>query len=139
MDLLLAWQAPDRVLMATSHQHTFALWEHVLAIVLGLVFIKYLGQFLNLLTKKLVKNLTLKSSLNEKETIPQVQLKVSGLSCQGCVRRLEGSLLKNQSIINCKVSDNLDQLLVNGDINYEQVKSLVEEAGFEAHELIKDI
>ena len=80
----------------------------------------------------------LKNSPNDKET-KQVHLKVSGLSCQGCVRRLEGSLLKEQSIINCKVSDSLDQLLVNGEINYEQVKSLVEEAGFEAHELIEDL
>ena len=138
LDLLLAWQAPSSIFMTSDHHHTFAWWEQILAIMLGLVFVKYFGRSLSLVTKKFINNLVFKTSSSDKKT-KQVHLRVSGLSCQSCVRRLEGFLLNDQSIINCKVSDSLDQLLVNGEITYEQVKYLVEEAGFEAHELIEDL
>ena len=134
LDLILAWKAPASVFEVLSHQHEFALWEQILAGLLALTFSKYLVQYVSLSLKKFKS----RQAMTETQKIKQLRLKVSGLTCQGCVRRLEGALLQNQSIVECKVNSSLDELKVNSELEYEQVKSLVQEAGYEAYELIEN-
>ena len=128
LDLLLAWKAPESILQQASHQHHFAWWEQVLAGILALIFIKYILQYLKLVLTKMTR----RQSAENGQAFQEQQLAVSGLTCQGCVRRLEGALLQKKGIVACKVNEQLDELTVNSDLSLDEIKSLVKEAGYEA-------
>ena len=61
----------------------------------------------------------------------ELEVGVSGLTCQGCVRRLEGNLLSREDVEMCAVNDKLDSLKVQGQIDIAELKDAVISSGFE--------
>lgn len=130
LDLGLAWHAPESVLIKPhDHQH-FALWESIGALITLVLFVKYAFSWLKhtWISRKAHQE-------TEDGQAKHVELGVSGLTCQGCVRRLEGNLLAREDIDSCAVNANLDRLQVRGDIEMNQLKQAIRDSGFEPQEL----
>lgn len=137
LDLFLGWHAPPTILESAAHQHSFAWWESLLALLTFLIFLRYFMQWLAFLLVKAKANARSKEQMIT--THQEIHLGVSGLTCQGCVRRLEGTLLQKDEIAFCEVSSNLDQLTVRGDIHLSQLREMIIETGFEPLDEIKSL
>ena len=69
------------------------------------------------------------------DAAPRVELDVEGLTCNGCVRKLEGKLSGAEGVTGVEVVREEDaprgHAIVHGAIDLERVRDLVREAGFE--------
>ncbi len=126
LDLGLGWTAPVSLLNQSGHQHRVALWEHLLAFICALLFVNYAWSWLRYQLQKF------RSSRHgeERDGTRPLQIGVSGLTCQGCVRRLESGLLARGDVIECQVNEGLDSLTVHGTLSLLELQEVVREVGF---------
>jgi hypothetical protein len=132
LDLLLGWRAPAD-LMIKLHKHEYALWELILAAVLGVWMLLQISGWLKesaLWARRLLGRANHKSSEGMLLTSQEHTTPISGLKCQKCVRRLKNALLSRGDISECEVSEELDTLWVRGDLSAEELSLAVTAAGF---------
>ena len=112
----------------SSHEHNhFALWELGAALITLILFARYALEWVKhqyLLSQSRRTNA-------KSEASRELEVGVSGLTCQGCVRRLEGNLLSREDVEMCAVNDKLDSLKVQGPIDLAELKDAVISSGFE--------
>jgi len=59
-----------------------------------------------------------------------IQMNVSGMTCQGCVSKLESALRKQPGVRGVRVELDPGKAIVDGDIDRERLRQAVEDAGF---------
>lgn len=127
--VLLGW-AFDFVLpgpgSSLAHQHAETSWVAVLSAagLLGLLAwfaVDDLRAFIRAVGAKKASDATQRCTL---------VVDVQGLSCQGCVRKLENALRLEPGVVDTEVSLELAQARVRGSVEEARVRELVEQVGF---------
>lgn len=129
LDLLLGWEAPAQ-LKAHLHNHHPAWWELIFAVGLGswmlFMLIQWSRERLSALWKRL-------SPTSGSDASRELSLEVSGLTCQGCARRLKGALNARIDVDDCSLNEELNQLRVRGALSLQSLAKVVREVGFTPH------
>ena len=133
LDVGLGWRAPAD-LHAHLHEHQHAWWEITLSVILGAWLLLQISLWcqerLSILKKRISPQRALQSGAK------LIELEVSGLTCQGCARRLRGALSARDDVIECAVSDDLNQVSVRGSLSLDTLVNAVNEVGFTPHPTI---
>jgi uncharacterized membrane protein YraQ (UPF0718 family)/copper chaperone CopZ len=107
---------------AETHQHGAALWEMASAVVLVALLLYFAAaDARRFLAARLIQT---KSTL--------IETGVEGMTCNGCVSRLEQALRGEQGIRSVTVTLKPGRAQVTGTISKEQLQRLVDKAGFKA-------
>ena len=135
LDWGLGWQVPaDLIVNLHAHEHDG--WKMIFAGVLGIWMLMQLGGWLR---EKMLWLSPLLSRGNQRIDTSDIlhdqehDVPISGLTCQGCVRRLKSSLMSRNDISECRVSPELDQLWVRGQLSVEDLSRAIHSAGFVSH------
>ncbi|GLR65304.1 cation transporter [Marinospirillum insulare] len=64
--------------------------------------------------------------------MPTIELKLMGLTCNGCVNKVTEALMANEAIESVEVSQ--DSASITGSITADQAIDIIEGLGFEAEE-----
>lgn len=64
--------------------------------------------------------------------MPTLELKLMGLTCNGCVNKVTEALMLNETVESVEVSQ--DSASITGEISAEQAIEIIEGLGFEAEE-----
>lgn len=64
--------------------------------------------------------------------MPTLELKLMGLTCNGCVNKVTEALMLNEAVESVEISQ--DSASITGEISAEQAIEIIEGLGFEAEE-----
>ena len=130
LDLLLGWHVPAE-LELMLHEHHGAWWEITTSVILGLWMLNKMRAWIQERGAWLRRLMGVGERAHHTQDAPQeIKIPISGLTCQGCVRRLKSALLSRGDINECQVSDELDVLWVRGRLSVEELNLAVTSAGF---------
>ncbi len=62
-----------------------------------------------------------------------LKIKVEGMSCQHCVKRVDNALKDVEGVVSAKVS--LGEVIVEGNVSQETLKEIIEDAGYDVEEI----
>ncbi len=106
-----------------AHDHSAAWWEALLAGLLCLLFVRFAVDDLR------------RWFARRRDPGPagsQIEVTVSGMSCEGCVRHLESTLLASEEIDQAIVTLDPPRARIRGTAKPEAVQALVAKAGYQA-------
>jgi len=109
----------------TVHGDHDSMWAVASAVLLFLLFLRYA-------TDDFWRWLKTRQTLNAPISASQVVLEVQGMTCGGCVSRLERELKEASGITSATVILDPGQAIVDGELDAAQVAKLIEDAGFKA-------
>lgn len=64
--------------------------------------------------------------------MPTLELKLMGLTCNGCVNKVTEALMLNEAVESVEISQ--DSASITGEISINQAIEIIEDLGFEAEE-----
>ncbi len=64
--------------------------------------------------------------------MPTLELKLMGLTCNGCVNKVTEALMLNEAVESVEISQ--DSASITGEISVDQAIEIIEGLGFEAEE-----
>ena len=62
-----------------------------------------------------------------------LKVKIEGMSCQHCVKRVDNALKDLEGVISAKVS--VGEAVIDGNVSEELVKETIEDAGYDVEEI----
>ena len=62
-----------------------------------------------------------------------LKVKVAGMSCQHCVKRVDNALKDVAGVVSAKVS--LGEVVIDGNVSQEVIKETIEDAGYDVEEI----
>jgi uncharacterized membrane protein YraQ (UPF0718 family)/copper chaperone CopZ len=65
---------------------------------------------------------------------PQIEIGVSGMTCGGCVSKLEGALRKEKGVTSVEVTLDPGRAIISGSIDRRRLRQLIEQLGFKVLE-----
>ena len=107
------------------HHHHVPLWQVFLS---GVFLIVLLLSFYRLLVPKIKGLFGMRKS--EGEAHPAITIKVSGMSCKNCARKVTESIEKLSGVKSVDVDVKKGQVRVTGSVPLDDVKKAVEDAGY---------
>lgn len=119
----------DELIDTTAHVHAMnmsheAWWAIGSAVILLLLLLRYAASDL----KRYVSQKRMASA----DLSNHVVVHVEGMTCGGCVSRLEGVLKDTEGVTSAVVTLKPGKAIVEGSINQEEVSAIVDGAGFKA-------
>ena len=118
-----AW-LPTAVTDAVQHGEHHPWWASATAVVLALLFVRYaMSDLMHALNAR-------KARVGTGAT--RVVLGVEGMTCGGCVSRLERELKAHDGVTLASVSLEPGQAIVEGELNQDEVVQLIKDSGFNA-------
>lgn len=119
----------DRVLSASGvsqhvHEHPITWWGVASAVAL-LALIAWFA------ISDLMRKLASRKPLDAAGNVPATTVPITGMTCQGCVGKVEANLKRDPDVRSARVTLDPPQAVVVGNISDQRVRELVESAGFE--------
>ena len=117
----------DELISTTAHTHSMTMshdawWATGSAIILCALLLRYaLGDLKRFISQQRMASADLSNHM---------VLQVDGMTCGGCVSRLEGVLNGTEGVTSAVVTLKPGQAIVDASINQEEVSAIVHEAGF---------
>ena len=62
-----------------------------------------------------------------------LKVKIEGMSCQHCVKRVDNALKDLQGVVSAKVS--VGEAVIDGNVSEDLVKETIEDAGYDVEEI----
>ena len=62
-----------------------------------------------------------------------LKVKVAGMSCQHCVKRVDNALKDVAGVVSAKVS--LGEVVIDGNVSQEVIKETIEDAGYDVEDI----
>ncbi|MGM9974849.1 MAG: heavy-metal-associated domain-containing protein [Clostridiaceae bacterium] len=62
-----------------------------------------------------------------------LKVKIAGMSCQHCVKRVDNALKDLQGVVSAKVS--VGEAVIDGNVSEDLVKETIEDAGYDVEEI----
>ncbi|WP_426350709.1 heavy-metal-associated domain-containing protein [Alloiococcus sp. CFN-8] len=62
-----------------------------------------------------------------------LKVKIAGMSCQHCVKRVDNALKDLQGVVSAKVS--VGEAVIDGNVSQDLVKETIEDAGYDVEEI----
>ena len=62
-----------------------------------------------------------------------LKVKIAGMSCQHCVKRVDNALKDLQGVVSAKVS--VGEAIIDGNVSQDLVKETIEDAGYDVEEI----
>jgi len=105
------------------HEHALSWWAHGSAGVLFLFFLWFgLEDFRGWIKSR---------SKTSPATVPTIEFSVSGMSCGGCVKKIERAFEGQDQVDSVTVSLDPGQAIIHGSIKSEDARAMIEELGFQ--------
>ena len=114
---------PTPLTHADAHSHGTAWW----AIASAIVLIAWVARFAWTDLRRAITHFTTSDIAGSP---PSTTLLVTGLTCQNCVNRLEGSLMADDAIRLAKVDLDTGEVTIWGDASAERLQEIITAAGF---------
>ena len=130
LDLGLGWEAPLHLIH--SHEHSYAWWEIALSALLGVWLLMHIVEWITQVTKRWGRIVFVSRARREAQEIQNQRhdLQVSGITCQGCVRKLTRALMGRGDVSTCEVNEALDTVSVTGDLTRAELEDALRRVGF---------
>ncbi len=62
-----------------------------------------------------------------------LKVKIAGMSCQHCVKRVDSALKDLKGVVSAKVT--IGEAVIDGNVSEELVKETIEDAGYDVEEI----
>ena len=62
-----------------------------------------------------------------------LKVKIAGMSCQHCVKRVDSALKDLKGVVSAKVA--VGEAVIDGNVSEELVKETIEDAGYDVEEI----
>lgn len=62
-----------------------------------------------------------------------LKVKIAGMSCQHCVKRVDTALKDMEGVVSAKVS--VGEAVIDGNVSQEVIKETIEDAGYDVEEI----
>lgn len=62
-----------------------------------------------------------------------LKVKIEGMSCQHCVKRVDNALKDLEGVVSAKVS--VGEAVIDGNVSEDLVKETIEDAGYDVEEI----
>ena len=62
-----------------------------------------------------------------------LKVKIAGMSCQHCVKRVDNALKDVEGVVSAKVS--VGEAVIDGNVSQEVIKETIEDAGYDVEEI----
>ncbi len=62
-----------------------------------------------------------------------LKVKIAGMSCQHCVKRVDSALMDLKGVVSAKVA--VGEAVIDGNVSEELVKETIEDAGYDVEEI----
>ena len=108
---------------AVGHEHTSAWWQVTAAVLLGLLFLKFLIEDIQL---------RLQHKADSTSDAPETVVNVDGMTCEGCAAKLERGLAAMPDIDSARVCFEDGTAAVHSQLSSVELASRVSECGFTA-------